>query len=102
MGYTGSSMDAVQDNLTGDLSGVTDPVGDGIVDADGQVTEVNGATVPAVNQGAGASQDGLSDIICADCPAPVSFPSGVEVDISESGADAAFSGLSNGSTGSYV
>ncbi|WP_299679053.1 VCBS domain-containing protein, partial [uncultured Dokdonia sp.] len=61
MGYTGTSMDAVQDNLTGDLSGVTDPVGDGIVDANGQVTQVNGMTVSAVNQGIGASQNG-SDI----------------------------------------
>ncbi|WP_299769194.1 VCBS domain-containing protein [uncultured Dokdonia sp.] len=64
MGYTGTSMDAVQDNLTGDLSGVTDPVGDGIVDANGQVTQVDGMTVTAVNQGIGESQNGMDTSAC--------------------------------------
>ncbi len=56
--YTGSFTSGVQDNLTGNISS-TDPVGDGIVDAMGQVTQVNGNTVPAVSQTLGTSQNGL-------------------------------------------
>ena len=64
--FTGITNDAVQDNLTGDLSAVADPVTDGIVDANGQVTEVNGATVAAVAQAIGASQEGSNINVCSD------------------------------------
>ncbi|SOE20527.1 hypothetical protein SAMN06298216_1016 [Spirosomataceae bacterium TFI 002] len=65
--FTGTGS-PVYVNLTGDLSLVPDPVASGIINANGLVTQVNGISVTAVDQGIGVSRNAS---IKSGCYAPV-------------------------------